>query len=108
MITTVIRNLVSNAVKYTNQDGRVLIKSKLSGAYLEVSIEDNGIGMSEEVKNKLFKLASAVSMPGTNNENGTGLGLILCREFVEKHGGNIGVESTPGKGSRFFFTLPIN
>ncbi len=108
MITTVIRNLVSNAVKYTNQDGSVLIRSKLSEAYVEVSIEDNGIGMSEDVKNKLFKLASAVSMPGTNNENGTGLGLILCREFVEKHGGNIGVESTPGKGSRFFFTLPIS
>lgn len=106
MLKIIIRNLVSNAVKFTNQGGRIEVSATNTGNFTEISVTDNGIGIQPENIAKLFKIESEISTRGTASEPGTGLGLILCREFVEKHGGNIKVESTPGKGSKFCFTIP--
>lgn len=106
MVKTVLRNLISNAIKYTGTNGEISINAKEDNQYVEVAIKDNGTGISPEIRKKLFKIDSLQSTPGTNNEKGTGLGLLLCKEFVELHGGSIWVESEAGKGSRFAFTLP--
>jgi signal transduction histidine kinase/ligand-binding sensor domain-containing protein len=106
MINTVIRNLLTNAIKFTNSGGDIAINSLRKDGHIEFSIKDNGIGMSpEEIKN-LFRVDANFSRSGTDGETGTGLGLILCKEFIIKNGGTIWVESDPGKGSRFLFTLP--
>ncbi|MCU4163531.1 ligand-binding sensor domain-containing protein [Carboxylicivirga caseinilyticus] len=107
-INTVIRNLVGNAVKFTNDGGAIKIKSEKIEDKLKVSICDTGIGMSPDNCEKLFKIDQKLKREGTAGEKGTGLGLIICKEFVEKNGGNIGVESKEGKGSCFWFTLPDN
>ena len=107
MLKTIVRNLVSNAVKYTPEGGLVWIKTSQLGEMIEIDVSDNGTGISQELKNKLFLPGEKKSMPGTANEKGTGLGLILCKEFIEKHGGQIRVESSPGNGSSFIFTLPL-
>ncbi len=107
MIDTVFRNLLSNAVKFTKKDGKIIIESKETGNhFLEISIADNGIGMSEQLCNKLFKMDEKVGRIGTDKEPSTGLGLLLCKEFVEKNNGKIWVESEENKGSKFHFTLP--
>lgn len=107
MISTVIRNLLSNAVKFTPDEGRVAINtSDYKNGYVKVSVVDNGTGISQEDLPKLFQLTSNFSKEGTRSEKGTGLGLILCKEFVEKNGGVIWAESETGKGSSFNFTLP--
>jgi PAS domain S-box-containing protein len=106
MITTVVRNLLSNAVKFTNPGGEITISLKDLGEEYELSIADTGVGMSEEKQKKLFKIGENVSTPGTSGEKGSGLGLILCKEFVEKNGGSIRVESEVGKGTKFIITLP--
>lgn len=106
MVKTILRNLISNAIKYTNIKGEIVIDASEVKQYVEIAIKDNGIGMSKEDQNKLFKIDSFHSTPGTHEEKGTGLGLLLCKEFVELHGGNIRIESETGKGSRFTFTLP--
>lgn len=108
MIHTTIRNLLSNAIKYTNTGGTISIASDQKDDFISICVEDNGIGMSKENIEKLFRIDMNVSTKGTNDESGTGLGLLLCKEFVEKNGGKIWVESEPDKGSRFFFTVPIN
>jgi len=105
-INTVIRNLISNAIKFTPQGGRIRIGIKRENGRISVFVADNGVGMSNEVMEKLFRLDSKHSTKGTANEKGTGLGLILCREFVEKNGGTIKVQSTPEKGSIFSFSFP--
>jgi len=105
MATTVIRNLISNALKYTPKGGEIRVYSKKSEKEIEVTIEDNGVGINEADKEKLFRIDVNHSTSGTNNEQGTGLGLILCKEFVEKNGGKIWVESQPTVGSTFHFTL---
>lgn len=105
-INTVIRNLVSNAIKFTPEGGTIRIGIKKENARIHVFVIDNGVGMSREVLEKLFKIGSKHSTKGTANEKGTGLGLILCREFVEKNGGKIQVQSTPGTGSVFSFSFP--
>jgi signal transduction histidine kinase len=105
MLKIIIRNLVSNAVKFTNQGGRVVVNAVKTDNFTEISVTDNGVGIQSENIEKLFKIESEISTRGTASETGTGLGLILCREFVEKHSGNIKVESTPGKGSKFSFTI---
>jgi signal transduction histidine kinase len=102
----VLRNLVTNAIKFTPRGGRVEIRTLKQGNFLRVEVQDNGVGLSEEAARRLFRFDTATTTLGTANERGTGLGLILCKEFVEKSGGAIGVESTPGKGSTFFFTVP--
>lgn len=107
MITTVIRNLVSNSIKYTLNGGEIKVYSSSKDDTLELTIEDNGVGIRKEDLDKLFRIDVNFSTNGTNSEPGTGLGLILCREFVEKNGGKIWVESEQGIGSKFKFQLPI-
>lgn len=105
-INLVIRNLMTNALKFTNDGGEVLIEAKTKGFEWEISVRDNGIGMKPEVIQILFDKTAPYTTRGTANEKGTGLGLILCKEFVEKNGGKIRVDSQEGKGSLFAFTLP--
>ncbi len=106
-ITTVVRNLISNAIKFTKEGGQISLGLKTAGNRLHVFVADNGVGMSEEVINKLFRLDIKHSSQGTAKEKGTGLGLILCKEFIEKNGGNIRVQSEQGKGSVFTFSFPL-
>jgi PAS domain S-box-containing protein len=107
MLETIIRNLVSNAIKFSSKDGLVEISStKTENKLVRIEVKDNGIGMPAYLQEKLFKLTENTSRPGTNGEPSTGLGLILCKEFVEKQGGKIWVESTEGVGTSFIFTLP--
>lgn len=108
MILTIFRNLISNAIKFTPENGHISISSIAQDAQVEITIEDNGIGIAREIQPILFESNSNVTSKGTNNEQGTGLGLMLCREFVERHGGKIWVESELGKGSKFKFTIPVS
>lgn len=105
MITTVIRNLISNAIKFTNNKGEVKVVAKNTQSFTEVCISDNGVGIDEFSLKKLFKISEQVITNGTAKEEGTGLGLLLCKEFIEKNGGKIWVESEVGKGSQFKFTV---
>jgi len=107
MLSSIIQNLISNGIKFTNIGGSITIDSTIINDKVEVRISDTGIGMTEEVKNKLFKVGSHHTTKGTNNEGGTGLGLLLCKEMIEKNGGEIKVESELNKGTSFIFTLPI-
>jgi signal transduction histidine kinase len=106
MISAVIRNLLSNAVKYTPLGGKISIYIYKGVQETRLTIEDNGIGMSEDKINELFKIDNTYSQKGTNGEFGTGLGLILCKEFIEKNSGKISVRSQAGKGSAFTITIP--
>jgi signal transduction histidine kinase len=106
MIDTVIRNLIANALKFTHPGGTVEIRAQRNEKNVEVSITDSGIGIAQEHLSKLFRIEAKFKRLGTAREKGTGLGLILCREFVEKHDGRIWVESEVGKGSTFKFTVP--
>jgi two-component system sensor histidine kinase/response regulator len=108
MIKTILRNLISNAIKFTNRNGKVEVNARIDNKYVEISVSDNGIGMAKETVAKMFRLDGNLSTPGTDNEKGTGLGLFLCKEFVEKHGGTIWAESEPGKGSIFKISLPLD
>ncbi len=107
MVITVIRNLMSNALKYTPKGGEVKLFSNKQDYFIEITVEDNGVGIRKEDIDKLFRIDVNFSTSGTENEQGTGLGLILCKEFVEKNGGKIWAESEEGKGSKFKFTLPV-
>jgi PAS domain S-box-containing protein len=107
MINAVFRNLITNAIKFTPSEGKITLKAIPEGDKVIVSVADTGVGMSRETISKLFKISEKVSKPGTENEPGTGLGLILCKEFVEKNGGTINVESEEGRGSIFSFSLPV-
>lgn len=104
---TVLRNLVSNAIKFTRENGKIVIRSTKQNNKIEFAVIDNGIGISEKNCEKLFNLEKTFSTKGTFKEEGTGLGLILCKEFVETMGGSLKVVSTPGKGSVFSFTIPV-
>jgi len=108
MVMVILRNLISNAIKFTNSGGEINVSVIPGTKQVEISILDNGIGMDEEKIKTLFHLSSNATSPGTANEKGSGLGLVLCKEFVEKLGGKIWVESEEGKGSDFKFTLPVN
>lgn len=110
MLNTVLRNLISNAVKFTPDYGLVSVGASedwKAGTML-VWVEDSGIGIPPEQQELLFEFSQVISVPGTRNETGTGIGLALCKEFIEIHGGTILVESLPGEGSKFSFTLPIS
>ncbi len=107
MLSTVLRNLISNAIKFTFPKGEIEIFSGREKDFIKITVADNGIGMNEANKNKLFRIESHHTTAGTNNEIGTGVGLILCKELIEKHNGKIWVESELGVGSKFIFTLPI-
>jgi PAS domain S-box-containing protein len=108
MFDTIIRNLISNAIKFTISGGKVIVTANYNGDhYIVVKINDSGIGMAPELRNKLFQIDEKTSRPGTEGETSTGLGLLLCKEFIEKHGGKIWVESSVGQGSTFSFSLPL-
>jgi two-component system, sensor histidine kinase and response regulator len=120
----VIQNLVTNAIKFSNSNSSVTISGKYTAApevasepgenasftrkWYEISVTDTGIGIPEDIMPRLFKLDGQFSMAGTANEPGTGLGLILCKEMVEKNGGRIRVESHQGNGSTFSFSIPLS
>jgi signal transduction histidine kinase len=108
MIRTIMRNLITNAVKFTHKNGMVKVNAVICKNYLEISVSDSGIGMSKETMAKLFKIDANLSTRGTENERGTGLGLFLCKEFADKHNGKILVESEEGKGSTFKLLLPLD
>ncbi|MEI6138766.1 MAG: PAS domain-containing sensor histidine kinase [Mariniphaga sp.] len=107
MVSTILRNLVSNAIKFTHTGGRIDIGAVKNQKMATIAISDNGIGISAEVISRLFDISKLYSTKGTGNERGTGFGLLICKEFVENHGGRIWVESEVGKGSDFKFTLPL-
>ncbi|MFA8433883.1 MAG: PAS domain S-box protein [Marinifilaceae bacterium] len=107
MVDTVVRNLLSNALKFTYPEGNVDIYMDEVGEQIKVEVRDTGMGISEENMEKLFRLDAAYTRMGTNEEMGTGLGLILCKEFISRNKGDIVVESEVGKGSSFIFTLPV-
>lgn len=106
MLSAILRNLVTNAIKFCNTGGKIEINATSRANSVEISVSDNGVGMDEETKNKLFKVGVKQSLSGTAHEKGTGLGLLICSEFVEKHNGKIWVESKLGEGSKFYFSLP--
>lgn len=108
MIDTILRNLVSNAIKFTPQNGFVSISANVENESVVIKVKDNGIGMSSEDQHKLFRLDVHHTTKGTYNEKGTGLGLLLCKEFVEKHEGTIEVKSEIGEGSTFIIRIPLN
>lgn len=107
MVQAVLRNLLSNAVKFTHEGGHIYIASELNGKEVRVSVRDTGVGMEPRRIRELFELNRLESTPGTQQEKGTGFGLLICKEFLEKNGGELHVESTPGKGSSFTFSLPL-
>jgi len=108
LVTTVLRNLISNAIKFTPLNGQIKIHTRVFAQQLEISIADTGVGIKEEILPQLFQLDANIKTDGTENESGTGLGLILCKEFVEKHGGQIWDHSKEGKGSTFAFSIPLS
>ena len=113
MLLTILINLGSNAIKFTPKGGEVIISASIlpensPGKFTEIVIQDNGLGITDDIKLSLFDISNSISTTGTDNESGTGLGLILCKEFVEKHGGKIWAESSPGKGAKFKFTIPAS
>ncbi len=112
MLSTVFRNLITNAIKFTSRNGKITISAKEvrgdnNQAFLNISVKDTGIGIAKEKQSKIFEITENTSTQGTENEAGTGLGLIICKEFIETHGGKIWVESKPGEGSCFNFSLPV-
>lgn len=106
MINSVLQNLISNAIKFTERGGEVTIAARTCEHIVEISVRDTGVGISPENLDKLFRIDENLSTPGTEDEDGTGLGLVLCKEMIEKHEGHIWAESEPGRGSAFYFTLP--
>lgn len=104
---TVLRNLISNAIKFTNQNGHVIISAEKKEHSLLIAVSDNGIGMDKKVMDKLWEIHNDYTSKGTDGETGTGFGLKICKELVEKQGGKIWAESVPGKGSKFILSLPI-
>lgn len=108
MIEAVIRNLVSNAIKFTHDGGSVTVGCKINNAKAEVFVIDTGVGITSEDQKKLFKIEKQFSTEGTNNEKGTGFGLLLSKEFIEKNNGTISINSEKDKGSTFTVTLPYN
>ena len=108
MVNTIMRNLMSNALKFTSTRGRVILSAERDQSFLNVSVSDTGTGIPEEDVPKLLRIDTQYTHVGTDGEKGTGLGLLLCKELVEKNGGKIWVESKIGKGTVFNFTLPLS
>lgn len=106
MLMTVVRNLISNAIKYTPKGGKVNVNVEQKSNFTKIAITDSGVGFNEETANKILDSKNFYTTSGTNNEAGSGLGLLLSKEFVEINGGKIWAESTPGKGATFYFTIP--
>ena len=108
MLKTILRNLVSNAIKFTKKGGTITITAEETPEKVTVAVSDTGIGMKPEKLNLLFDISQVQTTSGTANEKGTGLGLMICKEFVIKHGGIIWIESVPERGSVVRFTLPVS
>jgi len=108
MVTTIIRNLLSNAIKFTQPGGTVKISSKNLDNGVQITVNDTGMGIPPDLIKKLFRIEYRIATEGTSKEQGTGMGLILVKEFIEKNNGRIWIESEYGKGSSFIFTLPVN
>lgn len=108
MIETVLRNLINNAIKFTPENGFIEISAVQTDGQINICVNDSGVGISDEDILNLFQIDSKVKRKGTNDEDGSGLGLILCKEFVDRNNGEIWVKSTPGKGSSFIFTIPVS
>jgi two-component system, sensor histidine kinase and response regulator len=109
MLHTILRNLISNAIKFTSSGGSISVSAKANEKNnIEISVVDTGIGMSPDMVNRLFKTDTGTGTTGSDGENGTGLGLIICRDFIENQNGKFWVKSELGKGSVFCFTLPVN
>ena len=96
-----------NAIKFTNENGKITVNAEKNNLKVTVTVTDNGVGISDESLSKLFNISEIISTKGTANETGTGIGLLLCKEFVENHSGKIWAESEFGIGSKFIFTLPL-
>ena len=108
MISSVLHNLISNAIKFSYPGSEIRIASEHAEKYVTISVIDTGVGLTAETRDKIFRYDHHFLGKGTAGESGTGLGLILCKDFVEKNGGTIRVESEPGKGSTFSFTVPLH
>jgi two-component system, sensor histidine kinase and response regulator len=106
MLRSILQNLVTNAIKYTPQSGLITVNAQRIDKMVEICITDSGIGMETDISENLFTNSHSASVSGTNNEKGSGLGLILVKDFVTQHGGTIRVESELGKGTYIFFTVP--
>jgi signal transduction histidine kinase len=106
MISTILRNLVTNAIKYSKAGGEIYVSADRQNGEIRVEIMDFGIGINNDFLSKIFEAENKISTTGTMDEPGTGLGLILCKEFVERHGGVIHAESREGQGSKFTFKIP--
>ena len=107
LVDTILRNLLTNAIKFTYPNGQIIVSTKPQGDFLAISISDSGVGIDSQNLEKIFRIDSKFSKIGTDNEKGSGLGLVLCKEFVEKLGGQIWVTSELGQGTTFTFTLPL-
>jgi len=107
MIHTVVRNLIMNAIKFSFPGGKIRINSRMNANHCNLSISDDGIGIQPEIQEKLFNANEVVSTPGTTGESGSGLGLVICKEFLERNEGSICVESEPGNGASFIVSLPV-
>jgi signal transduction histidine kinase len=107
MINTVIRNLINNAIKFSFEGGSVEVEVKSKDSCFEVMVRDSGTGMTDEDVKKIFLIDQKFKTPGTAGETGTGLGLVLCMDFVHKNRGEIWCDTRVGKGSSFYFTIPI-
>ncbi len=106
MLRTVLRNLIANAIKFTARGGQIKVSAAPQADGIELSVSDTGIGIHEEDIHKLWLFSEQFTTAGTNGEKGTGLGLMICKDFIDAHGGKIWVESEFGKGSTFKFTIP--
>lgn len=107
MVETVLRNLVSNAIKFTHSGDEIMVAASDKGDFVEFMVKDSGVGIDEDNMKKLFRIDKSHTTLGTNNEKGTGLGLTLCKELIERCHGTIRVESKAGEGTSFFFTVPV-
>ena len=108
ILKTIIRNLMSNAIKYSRPGDKITISAVEEEDLVKIVISDSGVGMDDDTLENLFSITTNTPLPGTLNEKGSGFGLVLCKEFIEKLGGKIWVESEKGKGSDFIFTIPRN
>jgi signal transduction histidine kinase len=108
MVDTILRNLLTNAIKFTPENGNIVVSTFNHHDHVEIAVRDTGVGIGKEDMEYIFRIDRKTTTLGTDKEKGSGLGLILCKEFIEKHGGKIWAESELGRGSTFKFTIPLS